>query len=547
MTLRKVVVALFLLLACGCSETSLHKLEDPPEPPLPPNPQLEVYSDNDVDPHKIVYGDINVGNSEVRKVILDSVGDDTVHIHDIYIDGYATFETDNLSSLDPLMEPGSSWVLEISYQPLHDESALGELVVISNDVEDPEVRVRLMAEGLGPKIEVFPPSFDFGNFEIGCYNDVDVFVGNTGRGILEIYDVYIDDMSSLSGEMYLMNNSLPGGFILPGESAVVQMLYEPEDVIPDSCSLHVENNDLSRPDATVFATGTAHYEAIITDQFLQEGNNQTDILWVVDNSCSMYQEQNTLATNFSSFVSIIEAQNVDYQIGVVSTDVGDNGELQGLVPIITSSTPNPAQEFTANVNLGTYGSGWEKGMDSAWLALQPNILGPGGFNEGFLRPLAGLRIIFVSDENDGSNLFPSVPDYVTFFQSLKSDPALVVTSDITGGPTGCQGPGGYAYVGTDYIAATNLTGGISASICDANWSGIMNNLGWMSVSLADSFELSESNIVVDTIVVYLDGIVVNVGWQYDSVNNAVVFDFDHVPPDQTQVDIEYAVYGDCFD
>jgi len=261
----------------------------------------------------------------------------------------------------------------------------------------------------------------------------------------------------------------------------------------------------------------------------------------------MYQEQNTLAANFSSFVSIIQSQNVDYQIGVVSTDVGDNGALQGSIPIITPATPDPAQEFAANVNLGTHGSGWEKGMDSAWLALQPGILASGGLNAGFLRPLAGLRIIFVSDENDSSNSLSGVPAYVSFYQGLKGDPAMVVTSDITGGVTGCQGRGGYASLGSDYIAATNLTGGISASICDSNWSGIMNNLAWMSVSLSDSFGLMEPNPIPNTIVVYLDGVIVNTGWVYDAFNNAIIFDVDHIPPDQTQVDIEYAIYGDCVD
>ena len=531
----------------ACSDTNLRVLEEPPTPPPPPNPQINVYSDSPVDPLRINYGDVNVGNDSIHIVTIESVGDDTLQIQDLYIDGPSTFVMDNSASLNPLMAPGDAWELEMAYRPNQDESVFAELVIISNDDDDPEIRLRLLAEGLGPAIEIHPPSFNFGDYELGCYNDIDIFVGNSGRAPLQISTTWLEEMSTGMGEFYLMNNSLPGAIILPAQSQIVQIFYEPTDVMPDSAILHVESNDLSTPDALAFASGTAHYEDVITDEFLQEGNNETDILWVVDNSCSMYQEQNTLASNFSSFVSIIEAQNVDYQIGVISTDVGDNGQLQGSIPIITPSTPNPGQEFAANVNLGTHGSGWEKGMDSAWLALQPGILGSGGFNEGFLRPLAGLRIIFVSDENDGSNLFPMVSDYVAFFQSLKSDPALVVTSDISGGPTGCQGPGGYAYIGTDYITATNLTGGISASICDANWSGIMNNLGWMSVSLSDSFELSEPNPIVETILVYLDGVVVNVGWQYDAVNNAVVFDFDHIPVDETQIDIEYAVYGDCFD
>jgi hypothetical protein len=500
-----------------------------------------------VDPTLVNYGNINVGNDSIRLVTLESVGDDAIQIDDIKIDGPGAFIMENIADLHPILYPGDKWELKLAYRPEFDESVFAELVVFSNDVDEHEKRIDLIAEGLGPMVEIHPPSFDFGNFELGCYNDIDVFIGNVGRAPLEIFDTWIDDTSSAGGEFMEMNGVSPGTVVLPNSWTATSITYHPIDVTADFVQLHVESNDPVSPDAMANLTGVGHYEQVILDQYLQEGNNQTDILWVVDNSCSMYQEQTTLATNFSSFVSIIEAQSVDYQIGVISTDVGDNGALQGSIPIITPATPDPALEFAANVNLGTHGSAWEKGMDSAWLALQPGILAPGGLNDGFIRPLAGLRIIFVSDENDGSNLFPLVSDYVTFFQSLKSDPTLVVASDITGGPTGCQGPGGYAYVGTDYIAATNLTGGISASICDANWSGIMNNLGWMSVSLADSFELSEPNPIIDTIVVYLDSVAVSVGWQYDGLNNIVIFDIDHIPADQTQVDIEYAIYGDCFD
>ncbi len=544
--MKRVLLLAFALLFIGCSDSSLRKLEDPPEPPPPPNPQLEVYSDDTFNPALIDYGNINVGNDSARLVTLESVGDDAVHIYDIKLVGVGNFIMENLDTLQPILYPGDRWELKIIYQPEFDESALSQLTVFSNDVEDPEQNVNLIAEGFGPMVEIHPPSFNFGDFELGCYNDVDVFIGNVGRAPLEIIDTWIDDTSS-AGEFMEFNGVMPGTVVMPNDWTATSIAYEPVDIMADFAQLHVESNDPLNPDAQASLSGAGHYEAVVVDQYLQEGNNQTDILWVVDNSCSMYQEQSTLAANFSSFVSIIEALNVDYHIGVVSTDVGDNGQLQGSIPIITSSTVDPAQEFAANVNLGTHGSAWEKGMDSAWLALQPGILGPGGFNEDFIRPLAGLRIIFVSDENDASSLLASVADYVAFYQGLKSDPSLVVLSDITGGPTGCQGPGGNAYVGTDYINGTVMTGGISASICDSNWSGIMSNLGWMSVSLADSFELSESNPIVSTITVYLDGTVVNVGWQYDVMNNAVIFDVDHIPPDQTQVDIEYAIYGDCFD
>ncbi|HNH48307.1 MAG TPA: lamin tail domain-containing protein, partial [Myxococcota bacterium] len=57
------------------------------------------------------------------------------------------------------------------------------------------------------------------------------------------------------------------------------------------------------------------------DFFQQERINTVDVLLVVDNSCSMVEEQNKLATNFDSFIQFFTEADVDWQIGVVTTDV----------------------------------------------------------------------------------------------------------------------------------------------------------------------------------------------------------------------------------
>lgn len=54
-------------------------------------------------------------------------------------------------------------------------------------------------------------------------------------------------------------------------------------------------------------------------------NKDVDILFVIDNSGSMAEEQATLAANFPSFISVLEADNVkaNYRIGVTTTDNGN--------------------------------------------------------------------------------------------------------------------------------------------------------------------------------------------------------------------------------
>ncbi|MCA9656554.1 MAG: VWA domain-containing protein [Myxococcales bacterium] len=62
-------------------------------------------------------------------------------------------------------------------------------------------------------------------------------------------------------------------------------------------------------------------------------NKDVDILFVIDNSGSMGEEQATLAANFESFINVLEAPEVEanYRIGVTTTDNG-NPWCQGTGP-----------------------------------------------------------------------------------------------------------------------------------------------------------------------------------------------------------------------
>lgn len=64
-----------------------------------------------------------------------------------------------------------------------------------------------------------------------------------------------------------------------------------------------------------------------------EINKDVDILFVIDNSGSMAQEQANLAANFDSFIGVLEADDVkaNYRIGLTTTDNG-NVECSGTSP-----------------------------------------------------------------------------------------------------------------------------------------------------------------------------------------------------------------------
>lgn len=73
-------------------------------------------------------------------------------------------------------------------------------------------------------------------------------------------------------------------------------------------------------------------DAVWTDTFQQDAANAVDLLVVVDTSGSMREEQENLGRNFDALLARFAAADVDWQIGVATTDVEDErerGRLQG--------------------------------------------------------------------------------------------------------------------------------------------------------------------------------------------------------------------------
>ena len=111
-------------------------------------------------------------------------------------------------------------------------------------------------------------------------------------------------------------------------------------------------------------------------------NRDVDILFVIDNSGSMADEQARLARNFTSFVSALDTMDVEYRIGLTTTDVsrtaceGTSPEDGDLVlrscldavadGAFANDTTDAAAACTAQCNLG-----------QGQLAIQPSLAADG--------------------------------------------------------------------------------------------------------------------------------------------------------------------------
>jgi hypothetical protein len=263
----------------------------------------------------------------------------------------------------------------------------------------------------------------------------------------------------------------------------------------------------------------------VEDQLRQRIPERVDVLWVIDNSQSMLAEQQKLAENFDAFLNYYRNSGLDWQIGVVSTDMEDptqSGRLQGAAGFLWTEpqVPDPTGVFAQMALLGRDGSAREQGRRALRAALSEPLIST--YNAGFYRPDALLSIIMVSDENDFSTE-PTLPAFVTWLRTLKPDPSMVDVSAIVGIDTECTD-----HPSQDYLDVVAEMGGVAYSICEEDWTPILAQLGIRAAGLQREFFLTEVP-EPSTLEVWIDdeGVVYTfiqgTDFDYDGDHNSIVF------------------------
>ena len=274
------------------------------------------------------------------------------------------------------------------------------------------------------------------------------------------------------------------------------------------------------------------------DRIVQTAVPEVDILWVVDNSSSMSQEQDDLVASFPVFLDFFLGSGLDYHIGVVSTDMeaaGHSGKLQvAQGNLWVSPDTYDAQGVLGEMTLlGIEGSGQEKGRDPIFAAIE--VLS-GGPNLGFYREDASLHTVVISDEEDQSGVV--IGEFVEWMKNLKVSDADTTFSAIASPEYSCG-----TTVGHDYMATVDAVGGIFWSICTPSWDEVLERLGLQAAGLRREYFLSDLP-VEETIEVWVDtdGIVftfaADVDYTYDAKRNSIVFE-SYVPEQLSEIFIQY--------
>lgn len=491
----------------GCSETGITAdVEVPTDRPI-----ISVY------PEALVFGEATSGEELIKEFQVTNEGTSTLDVSSMWVRGNEeSFRMVDRTALS--LQPGESAIVKVAFSPMRANEVVGSVDITSDDSITGTVEVPLRGVGLVPELVIDPWTHDFGRALIGCEESQPLTLSNVGSEDLVVDDILYE---GIDGTMNMVRvPSLPLT-LEPGGSTTLDVTYTPTDEVQSDGVLTVFSND-PRGEVDADQVGDAVYDDLIEDNFEMPVAPPVDILFAIDQSCSMQDDASRLASNFSGFIDQIDSVTKGWRVGVATRDDGcfNTG-------ILERTTPSYKSRFSSGVLTWNGGSYTE-----SLLTVAKNAMGQSrsGCNSGFLRPDAATHIILVSDEPEQSRA--SWSSLVSDLRGLHpTDGRLVKISAVAGDyPSGC----GTAMAGDGYYQAVNETGGEFLSICDTNWARHVDRLANASVEGLGRFDLSQTPDE-RTLEVWVDSVLWTDGWHMEG--STLVF--DETPPEGARVDVTY--------
>ncbi len=468
--------------------------------------------------------DAGAASTQTFNVLNDGDADLNVSAMNLYGSPGFTFAADPLGFT---LAPSESVDVDVIYTGYGAED-VGQIQLADDDPGNPNPTVSLNGSARVPELQITPNPLSYGKVMVGCHREEPLTFANVGLATLTVSAIaQVGDGWSVDVPFALPLT------LEPGQSTDVNLTVtavggEMTDQIYASA-----NDPAGSHIATQKATGVT--DPNVEEEFWQGDGpyDKGDILFFVDQSCSMTNDQATLQANFDSFASQLDALSLDWQVGVVTKDNAcfNHG-------ILTPLTPNVSTAFESAV-AGLGGTYTEAGLILTDEALKQSV--PGGCNQGFIRDGSKVTLIEVSDESDQSpNPWNT---YVTDIRSMA--PNASVTAIVGPVPNGCGGGGRYAAkAGSGYYEASVATGGAFMSICQSDWTSYFSTIANMTASgTLNTFHL-QSQPDPASITVQVNGSTSS-GWTYDATTNSIVFNDTSVPAPGAHIVVYFALLENC--
>ncbi|MDP2312020.1 MAG: choice-of-anchor D domain-containing protein [Pseudomonadota bacterium] len=486
--------------------------------------------DIEVTPMQLDFGSLGAGDAATQTFTVSNVGpeESVLEVSEVTIGGAAGGFTilTPVEALTFSLPGGTSTDIEVAFTPEGANEQIAEAIVASDDEDEKRVTVDLLGEGRVPELEISPDPLDLGTAYVGCDKDHDITLTNVGTD-----DLVISAIGHTGGDFALTDLNVLPLTLAPAEATTVNVRFVPLTEGEQVGELSVTSNE---PVGTRVSEQTAEgrYAGEYEDTFEVPVNPPADILFFVDQSCSMDDDARSLASNFSAFITNLSVYTTNWHIMVVNDDDGCNNS-----GVLTSASANYEDRFTEAVSRGG-GNYTEAGLIVTSTAVDQTD--SGDCNDNFLRSTAILHIVMVSDEPEQSPRGWNT--YVNQVIAKKGDASLVKFSAVAGpDPGGCTSGGNSAAAGTGYSEAVAYTAGEFLSIC-SNWSTSVEALATASVAMS-TFELTRTP-VPETIAVTVNG-ASRTGWTYDATTNSIEFDEAAQPEEGDTIVVSYAGLASC--
>lgn len=425
------------------------------------------------------------------------------------------------------------------------------------------ILIGLSGTGARRELAVIPSKVDFGLVTIDCCSrpeEINIF--NLGELALKINKVQIgagsDPLFEITNKSQIDAN-LP--INLGGEgnsqSLLTNVRFCPTSEGDKNGREEVFQDGMTDAAFVVPLRGTGTTLTHQTDKWTQATHPKIDILWTIDCSGSMQEEQDRLAANFDTFINMAVTWHADLHIAVTSCDIvaaNMKGKFQGSPTVIkfggteadNMTNTVAISTFRDRVNLGTgCDGGQEAGLEASHLALDEPLIS--NENKGFLREDAKLSIIMVSDEEDQSD--SDLSFYINFFRHIKGvrNTSMLEIYSIVGDPdNGCTdnssgGDAQSAAAGKRYTTVSSAcnphTGEDFMSICKTDYTPVYQTMAENLFALRNQFFLSRL-ADKNTITVTVNGVVSTI-WTYDDVTNSIVFPEGNPPAAGSEIVADY--------
>jgi len=269
-------------------------------------------------------------------------------------------------------------------------------------------------------------------------------------------------------------------------------------------------------------------DKIWVDNFYQPSTaNGVDILWVIDMSGSMRDNEDKLLAGIEAMMKSLPATG--WRLNMISNSPNVVAQDQQF-PLVPGDTFQDAEDMYDNIVQGHF----EMGFDALEEYMNNNP-----YSQSWMRWDASLLVVFVSDEEDQSSM--SVNEFTSWYSNLRQDVYLASIVNVDTADSLCPQQSSI-YIGYNSMEATRYFNGVIVDICSDDWSPGVTDAS-VQIEPYESYELSHIPSDVDSIRVFIDG-VPNSDWHFVRTENVLYFDI--IPEAGVLVEMVYDYDGTPF-